>query len=363
MSIFRSKSPATRSRPSTPGFGLSPTSLTPRLTPPSAQLIQQFVKETPRHFPNDHQQLHVVGLNEDFIKQLGGTLYLLFGAVSLLLLIGCGNVSILLLARATARQHEFAVRSAIGASRGRIIRQLLTEALMLSLTGAILGLLLAYKTVSLIVDNLPKFSFPHEAAIQINLPVLVFSVAIAVATGILFGLSPAWQLSRPEVNQIMQSNSRKSIGSVRGRRVHGVLISGQIALTLLMLAGAGAAIEGFLRVANTKLGYDPHNVMSVGIPIHDGSYKTWPERAAYFQQLHDKIAQVPGVTIAAVSSNATPPANGFNTKFEIMGEPAATIKPSDSTSSVRSTFRRCAFLFFRGASGIAMKSIAAQPSW
>jgi putative ABC transport system permease protein len=284
-------------------------------------LIQQFVKETPRHFSIDHEHFHVVGLNEDFIKQLGGTLYLLFGAVSLLLLIGCGNVSILLLARATARQHEFAVRSAIGASRRRIVRQLLTESLMLSLTGALLGLLFAYKTVSLIVANLPKFSFPHEAAIQINLPVLVFCIAVAVATGILFGLSPAWQLSRPEVNQIMQSNSRKSIGSVRGRRVHGVLISGQIALTLLMLAGAGAAIEGFLRVAHTKLGYDPHNVMAVGIPIHDGSYKTWPERKAYFEQLHDKVAQVPGVTVAAVSSNATPPANGFNTKFEIMGKP------------------------------------------
>ncbi len=135
-------------------------------------LIQQFAKETPKHFPPDHLKLHVVGLNEDFIKQLGGTLYLLFGAVALLLMIGCGNVSILLLARATARQHEFAVRSAIGASRKRIIRQLLTEALLLSITGAVLGLLLAYKTVGVIVANLPEFSFPHEAAIQINLPVL-----------------------------------------------------------------------------------------------------------------------------------------------------------------------------------------------
>src|ERR1700675_1493569 len=138
---------------------------------------------------------------------------------------------------------------------------------MLSLTGAGLGLLLAYKTVSVIVANLPEFSFPHEAAIQINLPVLFFSIAIAISTGILFGLSPAWQLSRPEVNQIMRSNSRNAIGSVRGRRTHSVLIAGQIALTLLMLAGAGAAIEGFLHVASTNLGYDPHNIMSVGIPI------------------------------------------------------------------------------------------------
>ncbi len=285
-------------------------------------LLDQFAKETPKHFPPDHLKLHVVGLNEDFVKQLGGTLYLLFGAVALLLLIGCGNVSILLLARATARQHEFAVRSAIGATRRRIISQLLTESLMLSLTGAGLGLLLAYKTVSVIVANLPEFSFPHEAAIQINVPVLMFCIVVAVGTGILFGLSPAWALSRPEVSQVMQSNSRKTIGSVRGRKTHNALIAGQIALTLLMLAGAGASIEGFLRVAHTRLGYDPHNIMSVGIPIHENAYKSWPERAAYFQQLHDKVAQVPGVTIAAVSSNATPPDNGFTTKFEILGKPA-----------------------------------------
>ena len=287
-------------------------------------LIQQFAKETPKHFPPGLAlKLHVVGLNEDFIKQLGGTLYLLFGSVALLLLIGCGNVSILLLARATARNQEFAVRAAIGASRGRIIRQLLTEALLLSVTGAALGLLLAYKTIDLIVANLPEFSFPHEASIHINLPVLIFSIAIAIGTGILFGLWPAWQLSRPEVSQVMQASTRKTTTGVSGRKVHNTLIAGQIALTLLMLAGAGAAIEGFLRLMRTPLGYDPHNIMSVGIPIHDGTYKTWAERAPYFEQLFDRAAQVPGVTMAAMSSNATPPSNGFSTKFEIVGKPAS----------------------------------------
>lgn len=286
-------------------------------------LIVQFAKDTPRHFPLEHWRLHVVGLNEQFVKELGGTLYLLFGAVALLLLIGCGNVSILLLARATARQHEFAVRAAIGAGRSRIIQQLLTEALLLSITGASLGLLIAYKSLDLIVANLPEFSFPHEAAIHISVPVLIFSMAVAIATGILFGLSPAWQLSHPEVSQVMQSTTTKTTSGVKGRRTHNVLIAGQIALTLLMLAGAGAAIEGFLRIANTNLGYDPHNIMSVGIPIHDGAYKTWAERAAYFEQLQDKVAEVPGVTMTAISSNATPPSNGFRTKFEIVGQPAA----------------------------------------
>jgi predicted permease len=285
-------------------------------------LIAAFALETPTHYPHDALHLHVVNLNEDFIKQLGGTLYLLFGAVALLLLIGCGNVSILMLARATSRQQEFALRAAIGASRGRIVRQLLTEALLLSLTGAGIGLLLAYKSLAVIVANLPEYSFPHEAAIQINVPVLLFCVGAAVATGVLFGLSPALQLSHPDVNQVMRSNTRKTTSDVKGRRVHSALIGAQIALTLLMLAGAGAAIEGFLHVAQRPLGYDPHNVMSVGIPIHDGTYKTWAERAAYFEKLHAAAASVPGVTLTAISSNATPPSNGFETKFEIVGKPS-----------------------------------------
>ena len=263
----------------------------------------------------------MVGLNEDFLKQIGGTLSLLFCAVALLLAIGCGNVSILLLARGTARVHEFAIRAAIGASRRRIIRQLLTESLLLSLTGTALGVLLAYRLVAIIVAMLPQYSFPHEAAIKINLPVLLFSVAVALLTGILFGLLPALQLSRPQVSQVMQSSTRRIAGGVRGRATNNVLIGAQIALTLLMLAGASAAMEGFLKLMHTPLGYDPHNIMSVGIPVHDGTYKTWAERATYFEQLRARAATVPGVTMAATSSNATPPSNGFETGIEILGKP------------------------------------------
>jgi putative ABC transport system permease protein len=285
-------------------------------------LIHEFAKETPDHFPKDAYTFSVVGLNDDFVKQLGGTLALLFSAVALLLAIGCGNVSILLLARGTARQHELALRSAVGASRRRIVRQLLTEALLLSFTGASLGVLLAYKTIAMIVALLPQYSFPHEAAIQMNLPVLLFSVGVALFTGVLFGLWPALRLSRPDVGQVMQSGSRRVAGRLGGRATNNALIAGQIALTLLMLAGAGAAIQGFLRTMHTPLGYDPHNVMSVGIPIPDGTYKIWGERAAYFDQLQKKVATVPGVTMTAISSNATPPANGFPAHVEFLGKAA-----------------------------------------
>src|SRR6059058_1662919 len=159
-------------------------------------LLEQFAKETPSHFPKKFRA-HITGLNEAYVAHLGHSLFLLFGAVGLLLIIGCANVSILLLARGTARQQELAVRAAIGASRWRIQRQLLTEALALSLTGALGGILLAYRLLSVLVSWLPEYSFPHEVVIRMNLPVLAFSVAAAIVTGALAGISPAFQFSRP----------------------------------------------------------------------------------------------------------------------------------------------------------------------
>jgi putative ABC transport system permease protein len=285
-------------------------------------MIRQFAKDTPTHYPKGDIRFHVVGLNEDFVQRLGGTLYLLFTAVALLLLIGCGNVSILLLARGTARQHEFAIRSAVGATRRRMMMQLLTESLLLSISGAALGVALAYAALVKIVDTLPQFSFPHEASIHINLPVLIFAVAVAVLTGVLFGLWPAMEFSRPEVSQMMQAGTRKVAGSVAGRRTLGSLVGVQIALTLLMLAGAGAALEGFVKLSTVHLGYDPHNIMSVGIPVHDGSYGTWESRRAFFEALRQKIGETQGVGMAAISSNATPPSNGFNSTMQILGKPA-----------------------------------------
>ena len=285
-------------------------------------LLEQFTKQTPTHFPQ-HFHVTLAGLNDHFVERIGGTLYLLLAAVALLLLIGCGNVSILLLARGTARQHELAVRSAIGAARSRILRQFLTEAVMLSFTGAVVGIALANGLVKLIVVWLPQFSFPHEAAISINLPVLFFSVGLAVFTGIVFGISPALQSARPDIAQVMQANTRKTTTGVHGRRTHSVLIAGQIALTLLLLAGAGVAMRAFVRMMRVNLGYDSHNVMSVGIPVHDNTYITWEARKTYFRELLRKVSEMPDVVSAGLSTNATPPDNGWEQRFEISGKPAA----------------------------------------
>ncbi len=285
-------------------------------------LLEQFAKETPSHFPKKFR-VKVYGINDYYVEHLGHSLFLLFGAVALLLLIGCANVSILLLARGTARQHELAVRAAIGASRWRIQRQLLTEALALSLIGALGGVVLAYRLLPAFLNWLPEQSFPHAAVIQVNLPVLVFSVAIAILTGILFGLSPAFEFSRPQLAQLMQSSSSRTTGGARGKRTHGALIVGQIALTLLLLTSAAAAINGFIRLLRADLGYDPHNVMSVGIPVHQNSHVSWEDRSVYFERIRARIAAMPEVIATGISTNATPPSNGSDQSFEIFGRPAS----------------------------------------
>jgi len=286
--------------------------------------LQPLVEEFARYMPNDFPdvfKVHVLGLNDGVVGSMGGTLYLLFGAVMLLLVIGCGNVSILLLARGTARQHELAIRTAVGAARTRIIRQLLTDSLLLASIGAVLGIVTSYGALALIQGLLPRSTFASEAVIGINLPVLLFSIAAALGTGVLFGLWPALQLSRTHIGELLQSGARRVVGSVRGRRAHNTLIAGQMALTLLLLAGAGSAMKGFSRIIHQPLGYDPHNVLSVGIPLRENSYRTWAERAAYFEELRQKVAEVSGVTEAAVSTDATPPQNGWIMGVESLGKP------------------------------------------
>jgi predicted permease len=285
-------------------------------------LLEQFARDLPKHYP-EHFKVQVEDLNAWVRRGISGTLYLLFGAVSLLLAIGCGNVSILLLARGTARQHELAIRSAIGAQRWRIVRQLLTESLLLATMGAGLGVAAAVGILAGIKTVLPRFAFAPEVVVNINVPVLLFCIGIGLLTGVVFGLGPALRLSRTKIGQMIQTSARRVLGGVHGRRTYDALIAGQIALTLLLLAGAGSAMKGFARLLHTQLGYDPRNVMSVGVPLHEDTFTSWESRRAYFEQLRAKVAETPGVTMAAISTNATPPHNGDNQKFEILGKPGA----------------------------------------
>ena len=285
-------------------------------------LYQEFDRQTPNIFPKQFK-ISVRGLADTYTRDLKKTMVLLFGAVALLLAIGCGNVSILLLARGAARQHEFAIRSAVGASGFRIMRQLLTESLLLSVTGAGLGIVVAYRAIGFLIPRLPDHSYPYEADFHINLAVLFFSVGLALLSGIVFGLFPALQSARPEISQVMQAGTQRLTGSVKGRRLHTALIAGQIALTLLLMTAAGAAIQAFIRMNAVPLGYEPQHVMSVEIPIKEDAHATWADRARFLTALRDKIAAMPGVLSAGVSTNATPPNSGWRLPVEILGKSAS----------------------------------------
>ncbi|HEY3991226.1 MAG TPA: ABC transporter permease [Acidobacteriaceae bacterium] len=284
-------------------------------------LLARFAKEQPDNFPRKFK-VDVRPLTYETTHNMGGTLYLLFAAVAMLLAIGCGNVSILLLARGTARQHEFAVRAAVGASSFRIVRQLLTESLLLAITGTGLGIVLAYRLLALIVAWMPEHMFPQDVPIHINAPVLLFSAGLALMTAVLFGLVPALQMAKPEISQVMQSNSTKAAGSVRGKRLHSTLIAAQIALTLVLLTAAAATIQSFVRLLRVPLGYDPHNVTAADIPLQANTYTTWQARQHYFEQLRASVARLPGVLSAGISTGATPPQIYLERPIELLGEPA-----------------------------------------
>jgi predicted permease len=286
-------------------------------------LVNRFVKDDPRDFRRD-RKVAIVTLNEEVLGRFSGMLVLLFAAVIALLVIGCANVSILLLARGIARQHELAVRASIGASRGRLIRQLLTEAVLLSLAGAGLGVLAAYRGVSTLAAMLPLYSFPHEAAIRVNGNVLAFTAAVAVITGILFGISPAWQLSHPPISELIQANSTKVTGNARNRNTHRVLIAGQVALTLLLMAGAGAAMKAFLALTHTPLGFEPDRIFGLNVVLPKGAYPTWQARLNANEVVRQAIAEMPGVESATVSTTWFPPFGGFSAKIDIRSKPSLT---------------------------------------
>ncbi len=256
-------------------------------------------------------------------QNLGRTLALLLAGVVLLLIIGCANCSILLLARGRTRQHELAIRTAIGASRWRIVRQLLVEALVISCTGAVLGVAASYWLARLPLLLSPD-SFPAESVIRINASVLAFSVALALLCGILFGLAPALRLSR---NDPARALPGRQAGVVAAPAKHrwSVLIAAQVALTLLLMATAGTAIRGFLRLTQMPLGYDPANVMQLGISLHVHNPAEWSRlqsreaRAAYIEQIREKIASVPRVSTVAVGVDATPPGADVQSSFIVDG--------------------------------------------
>ena len=284
-------------------------------------IVHQLAQETPIHFPKSfHLQLQPIVV--PYEQNTGRTLYLLLAGVIFVLLIGCANCSILFLARGAARQQELAVRRALGASRGRIVRQLLVEALVVSFAGAILGVAASWWLAALPLRLSPN-SFPAESVVRISLPVLAFCVAMAFTGGILSGLAPALRFSRPQLAPALQSATRTIAGGNASRSLN-LLIAVQTALTLLLMAAGATATGAFLRVTQVHLGYDPHNVLNAGIMAHWNDKAAWSNiqsrtaRAAWFEQIRRKMAAVPGVLSVGISIDVCPPYGGSERKIETL---------------------------------------------
>jgi predicted permease len=287
-------------------------------------IVHEFAKENPQHFAKKFR-LQLEPIIVPYQQNTGHTLRLLFAGVVLLLAVGCANCSTLLLARGEARQHEFAVRSAIGASRWRIIRQLLVEALVISFSGAVPGVAASYWLAELPIHLSPD-SFPPESMIRINIPILAFSIGLAFLCGIGVSLFPALRLSRSDLIRRSQGNKLSISPSGVKHRLN-LPIAGQTALTLLLLATAGAAIGTFLGLMKVPLGYNPKNTMQVRIAmhLHQNNPNGWSSiqlregRIAYIEQIRQKITSVPGVISVAVGTASTPPYSGIDFPVEILG--------------------------------------------
>ncbi len=283
-------------------------------------IVRQFAEQHPEAFPN-HWHLALQPIIVPYQQETGRTLTLLLAGVVLLLIIGCANCSILLLARGRMRQHELAIRSAIGASRWRIVRQLLVEAVVISCTGAVLGVAASYWLAKLPLLLSPD-SFPAESVIRINAPILAFSVALALLCGILSSLVPALRLSRHDSARTL-SGRQIGVAAARAKHRWSVLIAAQVALTLLLMATAGTAIRSFLQLMQMPLGYDPANVIKVGIMLHAqnqgerSDIQSREGRTSYIEQIREKIASVPGVSTVAAGTDATPPYSGAESSFDI----------------------------------------------
>jgi predicted permease len=241
----------------------------------------------------------VVPLHEQVTGDVRPTLLVLLGAVGLVLLVACANVANLLLARATARAQEIAVRLALGASRARVVGQLLVESLVLSLTGGVLGVGLAFGGVAVLRQAAPE-GVPRIQEVTVDLRVLAFAVAAAVATGLLFGLAPALRASRPDLGGTLKGSGR---GVAGGRtRVQSTLVAAEVAVALVLLAGAGLLVNSFARLTAVAAGFDPEGALAFQLALPDAKYPDPATRSAAVSAVVTRMAAVPGVEAAAAST-------------------------------------------------------------
>ncbi|MGH9940804.1 MAG: ABC transporter permease [Pyrinomonadaceae bacterium] len=271
---------------------------------------------------NTGRRMRLVGLQDSLVSDIKPALLVLLGAVGCVLLIACANVANLLLARATGRGKEIAVRTALGASRARVVRQLLTESLLLSLVGGALGLLLAVWGVDLLLAASPP-EVANLGGVSLDARVLLFTLGISTLTGILFGLAPALQASRLDLNEALKEGGRGSTEGGRRSRVRGLLVVSEVALSLVLLVGAGLLIKSFYKLLNTDPGYETGSVLSLTLPISGKKYPQPEDQARFFQQVMRRTSEVAGVEAVGVTSQLPLGGSEIIYDFNIEGRPSA----------------------------------------
>ena len=268
--------------------------------------------------------ISLIPTQEQTVKDIRPALLVLFGAVAFLLLIACANIANLLLARAASRKKEIAIRTALGASRLRVLRLLLTESLMLSLAGGGIGFLLALwgtdALMALEPDNIPRLN-----EVGVDARVFLFTLAVSVVTGIVFGLIPGMRAARPDLNEALKEGSRGSMGSAGSKRTRSVLVALEVALSLVLLVGAGLMIKSFWRLQQTNLGFNPENVLAVSLTLPESRYPEDRQRASFFQEALARLQSVSGVQSAGATTSLplTLSVNGSDFRIEGQPEPEA----------------------------------------
>src|SRR5205807_3918906 len=229
-------------------------------------------------------------------------LWILFGAVGLLLLIACANVSNLLLAKASARQKEMAVRAALGASRSRLVRQLLTESLILAVAGGAMGVALAFGGLRAILALVPPNTIPDESEIALNTPVLLFTLLVSALTSLVFGLAPALHTSTHDLANPLRESGRGLGGGALQAFLRKGLVVAEVALSLMLLVAAGLMIRTFMAVENVELGFRTDRLLTMRLPLPEKRYPDQVRRVAFFQELLRRVSAVPGVTAAGLNT-------------------------------------------------------------
>jgi putative ABC transport system permease protein len=304
-----------------PRFFLLMGHLKPGIDPKSANadvqiLANRLSKIYPKNYPKQFDA-HVQNLVDNVVGRFRTTLYTLLAAVGLLLLIACANVANLLLAKATAREKELAIRTTLGAGRGRLVRQLLVESILLAFAGTAAGCFFAWGGLKGLVALIPKFTFPDEADIRLNVPVLIATIATAVLTAFIFGLAPALSASKRGLNQPLRASGRGHSGFGRGR-LRNILVVSEVALSLTLLAGAGLLMRSFLLGRQIDLGIRTDHILMAGINLPAKQYKTTESQARFLRDLLPRLQSLPGV-VSAAGALTFPPFGGIDTNFDVAG--------------------------------------------